>query len=140
MIQLVLGPSGSGKTTRMIDQANEEHKSHSGHLVFVDNDDSQMFRLDHSVRLINMKQYHIHTMDRLYGLLAGMLARDFDIERVFIDGLHAEVLQEGDFEENLKALVTLSSENNADFLIGLNIKPEDIPKVDGIEMVDLWEA
>ena len=140
MIQLVLGPSGSGKTTRMIDQANEEHKSHSGHLVFVDTDDSQMFRLDHSVRLINMNQYHIHTMDRLYGLLAGMLARDFDIERVFIDGLHADLLQAGDFQKNLEALITLSSENNADFIIGLNLKPGDIPKVDGVEIVDISEA
>lgn len=140
MIQLVLGPSGSGKTTHMIDQANEEHKSHSGHLVFVDNDDSQMFRLDHSVRLINMKQYHINSMDRLYGLLAGMLARDFDIERVFIDGLYAELLQDGGFQNNLEALITLSAENNADFIIGLNLTPQDIPQVDGVEIVDISEA
>lgn len=137
MIQFVLGPSGSGKTTRMIEQANEEYKSHNGHLVFVDNDDSQMFQLDHAVRLINMKQYHIHSMERLYGLLAGMLARDFDIERVFIDGLTAETLQEGNFEKNIKEFLVLSSENSADFIIGLNLDADKVPKLEGVEVVEL---
>ena len=76
-------------------------------------------------------------MERLYGLLAGMLARDFDIERVFIDGLTAETLQEGNFEKNIKELLVLSSENSADFIIGLNLDADKVPKLEGVEVVEL---
>lgn len=137
MIQIVLGPSGSGKTTYMIDKANEEHKSKSGHIVFIDSDDSQMFNLDHAVRLVNAKKYHINTADRLFGLLAGIISRDFDVEKIYIDGIYDAVEDQNDFSQMFESLLELGKENNVCYVIGLEEVPEGAEKIEGIEVIEL---
>ena len=136
MIELILGHSGSGKTTKQIDRANEEYKSRNGHIVFVDSNASQMFRLDHAVRLIDMKQYHIKSADRLFGFIAGILANDFDIERVFVDGLHQDMLAQDSLKGMLESLAKLSAENSADFILALNKSAEEIPEMDGVKIIE----
>lgn len=133
MIRLILGSSGSGKTARMIDEANQAYKNLHGHVVFVDKDDQQMLRLDHEIRLISMKQYHIDSAERLYGLLAGVMARDYDVERIFIDSVRGIVTLE---EGQLESLMQLAEENNTDIVLALDRSREEIPEVEGVEIAD----
>lgn len=137
MIQIILGPSGSGKTTYMIDKANEEYKSRTGHLVFVDSDDSQMFHLDHAVRLVNAKKYHVNNGDRFFGLLAGIIARDFDVERIYIDGIYEAVEVDDHFTEIFRFLLKLGKENNVDYVIGLDKIPKGAEDLEGVEILKL---
>ncbi|MBR3404943.1 MAG: twitching motility protein PilT, partial [Firmicutes bacterium] len=46
MIQLIAGRQGAGKTKALIDMANTLVKTNNGHIVYVDADESQIFRLD----------------------------------------------------------------------------------------------
>lgn len=134
MVRLILGASGSGKTTQLIEEANEAFKTTNGHVVFVDRDDDQMLQLDHSIRLINMEDYHIQNFDRLYGLLAGVMARDFDIQKIYIDDLNKDVLNAENLSSALEALVSLGDENNTSIVLALSLDKSDVPQVEGLEI------
>ena len=121
MVYFVLGPSGSGKTKWLIDRANEDKRSGNGNIVFIDTDDSHIFSLDYQVRLINANNYHINTVSGFYGFLAGIISRDFDIEKIYVDGIYDIVNFElSELEILTTDLETLSKEFNVDFYIGLN--------------------
>lgn len=129
MIKFVLGPSGSGKTKWLIDEANKDKRSGNGNIVFIDTDDSHIFSLDHGVRLINASEYGINTYERLYGFLSGIISRDYDIEKIYLDGIYqilpfdVEGLKK--FIEDIKKII---KEHNVEFFIGMDKKKEDLPE------------
>ncbi|MFM1514991.1 hypothetical protein ABGF49_04400 [Helcococcus ovis] len=125
MVKLVLGKSGSGKTKYLIDNANEEKSRGNGNIVFIDTDDSHIFSLDYAVRLINAKKYGIDNIESLYGFIAGIVSRDYDIEKVYLDGLYQIV----EFTpENTKVFVEklnkLTEESDLEILLGLDFEDE----------------
>ena len=127
MLTLVLGPSGSGKTNWLIQKANEDMKSGHGNIAFIDSDDSHIFTLDHAVRLINAHNYKVSNVDRLYGFLAGIISRDYDLEKIYVDGIYGIVDVHRNLEELIQALHDLSDVNNADILMGLDLEEKDLP-------------
>ena len=137
MITFILGPSGSGKTSYMIDKANKLMKAGNGNIVFIDSDDSQMFSLDHSVRLINAKQYGVKSVDRLYGFLAGIIARDYDCEMIFVDGIYDIIDLSEDLENLTNALLKLTDENHVLLVLGLNRSKDEVPTQKGVDYVEL---
>ena len=87
MIQLIAGRQGAGKTKSLIDMANNLVKTNDGHIVYVDADQSQIFRLDYAIRLIQVAEYPLETSSEFFGFVCGILSQDYDINTVFIDGL-----------------------------------------------------
>ena len=88
MIKFILGKSGSGKTKWLIDQANNDKKTGHGNIVFIDVEDSHIFSLDHQIRLINATDFNINNMDRLFGFLGGIISKDYDIEKIYVDAIY----------------------------------------------------
>lgn len=43
--------------------------------------------LNYNIRFINTTEFSIRSADDLYGFLAGMIAANFDTQKIFIDGL-----------------------------------------------------
>lgn len=130
MIKFILGPSGSGKTKWLIDEANKDKRGGTGNIVFIDTDDSHIFTLDYQVRLINAANYHITTTERLLGFLSGIVSRDYDIEKIYIDGIY-EIVEIDDklLNEFAQNLAQLSKEASVDFYIGMNYeKCEELPE------------
>lgn len=129
MVRFVLGPSGSGKTIWLIERANKDKKEGNGNIVFIDTDDSHIFSLDHSVRLINAADFDISTADSLYGFLVGIISRDYDIEKIYIDGIYDIVdFNEADFNDFIKKLEGASKKHNVKFLMGLDISMDQLPE------------
>lgn len=129
MVKLILGKSGSGKTKYLIDNANEEKSRGNGNIVFVDTDDTHIFSLDYAVRLINANKFGIDNIDSLYGFIAGIVSRDYDIEKVYLDGLY-EII---DFDkDNLGVLIErlnkFSKDTEVDLFIGLDKDQEELPE------------
>ena len=103
MVKFVVGPKGSGKTKWLIDKANDEKQNKNGNIIFIDSDDKHIFSLDHSVRLIDASTFHISSPESLYGFLAGIMSRDFDIETIYVDGIYSIVeMTEQQLEEFLE--------------------------------------
>ncbi|MEG1068833.1 MAG: hypothetical protein RSE27_01390 [Ruthenibacterium sp.] len=114
MISLIVGGKGSGKTKKMIDQINESAKTTPGNIVCIEKSMKLTYDIDHAARLIDVDEYKIGNYDMLYGFVAGILAGNYDIVEVYIDG----VLKLGDHDlEGLGTLLT-----KLDILSGEGVK------------------
>lgn len=133
MVKLILGKSGSGKTKYLIDNANEEKSRGNGNIVFVDTDDTHIFSLDYAVRLINASKFGINNIDSLYGFISGIVSRDYDIEKIYLDGLYEIVKFD---KENLKVFIEklndFSKNTDVDIFMGLDMNQEELPE--GLEV------
>lgn len=88
MISLIYGAKGTGKTARIMDAANAAAETVTGQVIFL-SDNSQSLALNNKVRFINLREYDDDTMteDEFSGFVYGMLATNFDIQKVYVDGL-----------------------------------------------------
>ena len=129
MVKFILGEKGSGKTKWLIDNANEEMKNGNGNVIFVDVEDDHIYSLDYNVRLINATKYKIHCLEALYGFLCGILAMDYDIEKVYVDSIYKIFkLTTGELEELDKMLEEISKEYEVEFFLNVNYTLNDVPE------------
>ena len=87
MIQIIFGKKGSGKTKKILDLANQAVQEAKGNVLFVDEGKDYTLSLKPQVRFIDAGDYSVKGAERLYGFLAGILAGNYDISYLFIDGL-----------------------------------------------------
>lgn len=87
MIKLIIGNKGSGKTKILIDMVNSAVKSTTGDVVCIEQGMKLTFDLDHKVRLIDAEEYNIKGYDAFYGFVTGVLACNYDIKEIFVDGI-----------------------------------------------------
>lgn len=87
MIKLIVGSKGSGKTKILIDRVNETARTTNGSVVCIEKDMKLNFEIVPSVRLIDVEEYKIDSYDVFYGFISGVLAGNYDIKDVFVDGI-----------------------------------------------------
>ena len=125
MIKLIVGTKGSGKTKTLIDMINEATKTSAGNIVVIEKSMKLTYDIDHAARLIDVDEYKIEGYDKLYGFVAGVLAGNYDIVEVYLDG----ILKIGNHDmeglgnildafnalvgENVKLVVTVSADESA---------------------------
>lgn len=91
MVRLIVGKKGSGKTKTLIDSANEALKNSKGKVVYIEKGSAMVYDLDSKVRLINIDEYKVDNYDALYGFISGILACNYDVTDLFIDGIFKTV-------------------------------------------------
>lgn len=130
MVQLVCGHSGTGKTMRMIEMANKTMDSIQGKMVFLEANNRHIFDLDYRIRYINTKEFGMKNEDQFHGFVCGLIATDYDVEQVYIDGLY-KIAQAGieKLEAVIERLDFLSEKFNVNFIISVNHDVENIPEV-----------
>lgn len=87
MIKLIVGNKGSGKTKLLIDAVNNTAKTTNGSVVCIEKAMNLQFEIVPSVRLIHADEYKISGYDVFYGFLSGVLAGNYDIKDVYVDGI-----------------------------------------------------
>ena len=87
MIKLIVGTMGSGKTKTMIDLINEATKTATGNVVVIEKSMQLTTSINHAARLVDVDEYKINGAEMLYGFVAGVLAGNYDITEMFIDGI-----------------------------------------------------
>lgn len=87
MIKLIVGTKGSGKTKTMIDMINDATKTATGNVVVIEKSMQLTTSINHAARLVDVDEYKISGADMLYGFVAGVLAGNYDITHMFIDGI-----------------------------------------------------
>lgn len=87
MIKLITGPKGSGKTKQLIDMINENLNVVKGNIVCIEKGMQETHNINAAVRLIDVDEYKISNLDAFYGFFAGVLAGNYDIEQIYVDGL-----------------------------------------------------
>jgi energy-coupling factor transporter ATP-binding protein EcfA2 len=87
MIKLIVGSKGSGKTKAMIDMINAAVKTTTGNIVVVEKGMKLTYDIDHAARLIDLDEYKIMGGEMLYGFIAGLMAGNYDITEIYVDGI-----------------------------------------------------
>ena len=122
MIKLIVGSKGSGKTKTIIDMMNKAVDESGGHIVCIEKGMKSTYNIKAGVRIIDVDDYNIRGYDQYYGFFMGVLAGDYDIEQIYLDG--SLKIGGGDLEglgmlldhihdvapEYLKVIVTVSAD------------------------------
>ncbi len=87
MIKLITGRKGSGKTKTLIDQINTAVAETNGCLVCIEKGETLRRSISYKVRWVGVEQFDVAGYDAFYGFIAGMLAGNYDIKEIFIDGI-----------------------------------------------------
>lgn len=86
MISVIYGAKGSGKTKRIMDATNAAVENATGQVVFI-TDNNGSLGVNANAKFINVADYGVRNTYEVCGFLKGMLATNFDIQYVFIDGM-----------------------------------------------------
>jgi len=129
MVQLICGHNGTGKTRRMIELANKTMDNIQGKMVFLEANNRHIFDLDYRIRYINTKEYGLTNEDQFQGFVCGLIATDYDVEEVYIDGLYKIAQASKDkLETVVERLEFLSQKFNVKFIMSINYDNNDIPE------------
>lgn len=129
MVQLICGHNGTGKTRKMIEMANKAIDSIQGKMVFLEANNRHIFDLDYRIRYINTKEFGLTNDEQFHGFVCGLIATDYDVEYVYIDGLY-KIAQAGleRLNEVVERLEYLSEKFSVNFIMSVNHDFEDIPE------------
>lgn len=86
-IQLIYGAKGCGKTKKLVELANESVKTAKGVIVYIDKDNSRMHDLEHAIKLVDASEYDVRCEKTLPAFVKGILAGNYDIEKIYFDGI-----------------------------------------------------
>lgn len=129
MINLVVGAAGTGKTKVLTQLANEDIKKTKGHLVYIDYRNGRMLQVDYKIRYINIDEYQISGEQSLYGFICGVIASNYDIETIYIDGLYKIINAKSDnVERFFSKLDDIESKHNINFVITISCDKKDLPE------------
>ena len=144
MVKLIIGGTGSGKTKELIDQVNAAVKEEKGSVVCISRGNKLTFEISkvsllpremqttltfdisQDARLIDAADYPVSDIAGLLGFVGGLHAGNYDITRVFIDGLYKIIggKDAAKAEEFLVALDAFSSKHSVNFTVSLSEEPE----------------
>lgn len=123
MIKLITGKKGSGKTKALIEQINTAVAETNGCLVCVEKGETLRRSISYKVRWVGVEQFDVAGYDNFYGFIAGMLAGNYDIKEIFVDG----ILKIGgaDFDELGNMLAKLDKLTNKDTLVTFTVSADN---------------
>ncbi|MBQ8647041.1 MAG: ATP-binding protein [Oscillospiraceae bacterium] len=127
MIKLIIGTKGSGKTKAMVDMINNATKTTNGNVVVIEKCMNLTYHIDYKARLIDVDEYKISGYPMLYGFISGVLAGNYDITELFIDG----ILKVGgrdyvELGETLAAIDALAGEN-VQVIVTVSANEDELP-------------
>lgn len=130
MIKFILGAKGSGKTKTMIGMANEAVKATNGDVVYIDRDRNHIYDLDKSLRFIETGDFQLDNLKAFYGFLCGVIAQDFDVEKIFVDGQKLiAVAEEKCMQEFINNLKKLVDKFGVSFVISCSRTEQEVPEI-----------
>ena len=125
MIRVIMGKKGTGKTKQMIDMINQAVQSEHGNVVCIEKGDKLRFDINYQIRLVDSSQYDVADYAAMRGFISGLYAGNYDITRVFIDGLY-KITGEKDAakaETFLDELSAFSEKHTVNFVVSLSEDP-----------------
>jgi ABC-type cobalamin/Fe3+-siderophores transport system ATPase subunit len=127
MVQLIVGQKGKGKTTEILNKVNDEIKSASGNIVFIDKDSEHMYELNNRIRLIDVSNYELENSDQFVGFIAGIISQDHDLQSMYLDGfMKCAKLEGSDVTATIQKLDKLSTKFDINFVISVSLDKSEL--------------
>ena len=125
MVTLIAGKKGSGKSKEIVKQANDELNTTKGNMIFIDDDNRPMYELHHDIRFINLSEFPITNSCEFLGFICGLISNNYDIEKVFIDGIMNTVkMTSQELAEWFVRIEDIATAYDIKFIITLNYENE----------------
>ena len=129
MVQLIVGEKGKGKTKQLLDKVNNEVKSVSGNIVYLDKSAKHMYELNNKVRLIDVSQYAIENNSEFIGFVCGIISQDHDLQQMYFDSfLKIAVLENDDILSTVEKLERISEQFGVDFILSVSKNESELPE------------
>lgn len=126
MISIIYGAKGSGKTKRIIDATNERARLSKGSVVYITDCADHSSVVDNGIRFIDINHYDVTDENGMLCFIKGLLAGNYDITDVYIDGLAKFVKKDvSELEGAFRQLDLLGTEFNVTFT--LTVSAEEVP-------------
>lgn len=126
MINLIYGAKGSGKTARIIACANDRVKNSKGNVVYITDREGHSSDVDNAVRFIDIKRYGVDDEKSALSFIKGLLAGNYDITDVYIDGLAKFIKKDvGELENAMRELDLIGEEASVHFT--LTVSAAELP-------------
>ena len=87
MVKIITGKKGTGKTKILIDMINEASKKSDGYVVCIDKSEKLRYDIPTNVRIVDTDANSIYSFETFYGLVAGLVAGNYDIKEIFVDSI-----------------------------------------------------
>ena len=127
MVGLIVGKEGKGKTKQLLERVNEDIKTASGNIVYLDRSTKHMFELNNRVRLINVGDYNFENSSEFIGFVYGIISQDHDMQKVYIDGImKVAKLSKEEVTTTIKRIESIGNEHNVDFIMSISANKEDL--------------
>lgn len=122
MINLIPGKKGTGKTKILVDSIKKAAENATGNVVCIERGMQLTYDLPHNVRLADAEEYGINSFDSFYGFVAGLMAGNYDIQEVFVDGILKIVGRDYDaFGNMLEKVAVLTKDVNVTFTVSADV-------------------
>ena len=131
MVQIIAGKKGKGKTKYILEIANSSIANAKGTIVFLDKNVKHMFELDRKIRLINVCDYPIESLDAFLGFLCGIISQDHDLEEVYLDCFLTIAALEDNremIETAIKEVDALGEKYGIKFVLSVSMDKEELPE------------
>lgn len=127
MIKVVYGNKGIGKTKYLVADANAMLKECLGDIVFINNDNSLITDLRHEIRYVNASDFPIINVNEMLAFMCGLIAEDYDIKAIYVDGLDKYFYKPGDSGDFFEKLRKISDKFDVRFVFSINGDISGIP-------------
>ena len=130
MVQIIAGNKGKGKTKHLLAMANTAMNEAHGTVVYLDKNSKHMFELNRNIRLINVSEYPVNSMEAFLGFLCGILSQDHDLEILFLDSFLTltDVQTPEDLKEAVKDIDIISEKFNVKIVMSISMDSEKLPE------------
>ena len=138
MVKFIIGEKGVGKTKWLIEHANNDIKEGNDNIIFIDVDDDHIFTLDSSVRLINAVEFNVLNIESFYGFLCGIISMNYDVEKIYVDGIY-KIMNVGkdELELLLDKLGKIGDKFDTEFYINVDFTLNNIPEAMGSACIEV---
>jgi hypothetical protein len=127
MINLIPGKKGTGKTKVLVDAIIKAADEATGNVVCIERGMKLTYEIPSKVRLVDAEEYGINSYDAFYGFVAGLLAGNYDIQQIYVDG----ILRIGgrDYDELGKMIEKVAVlAKDVKLVFTISAEPEELPE------------
>lgn len=130
MVQLIVGDKGKGKTKQLLEKVNNEVKSVSGNIVYLDKSTKHMYELNNKIRLIDVSSCMIENSSEFIGFICGIISQDHDLQQIYLDryrDIACIKADNSDLDCTILKLEKISESTGIDFIISVSLDESVIP-------------
>lgn len=130
MIKIIEGAKGTGKTKKIIDLSTEVLGTCKGDVVFLSTTTRYRQEIKPQIKFVDAKEVGVCGKEMLFGFIKGMLAANYDVEYIFIDGVYKIMgvdIDSPEMAELFMLLDKLTEANHVNFVLTVSCAKEELP-------------